>query len=395
MTRLKLCFARAIVMTTGAVALALLTPSQHSMAAGQWFTLVPRYSLTEVELSSPARASVLTDSEVVAGRACYPGIGCHAFYYKDGNVRDLGTLGGHDSWAHGANDRGQVVGDSETGQSSIGGFLYQDGVLQDFGALVGMLATAHGINKQGQVTGGATTSDFYTHAYVYNDGVVHDLGTLGGSWSEGLAINDRGNVTGYSATSDQNVRAFIYRDGVMEDIGTLGCCNSLGSDINERGDVTGQSAGIDSEGNFFADHAFLYSNGVMRDLGTLGGYFSIGSAVNDSRQVTGNSITEHGEYHAFLYVNGAMHDLNDLIESDDPLRLHVTLYEGADINDHGVIVANGRNTQTGQDMVYVLRPVNNGGGGSIDWQTICLLALFVAWSTYSGFMARRHGQAYC
>jgi probable HAF family extracellular repeat protein len=168
----------------------------------------------------------------------------------------------------------------------------------------------------------------------------------------------------------------------MEDIGTLGCCNSIGNDINEQGDVAGQSSGIDSGGNYFADHAFLYSSGAMRDLGTLGGYFSVGLAVNRHRQVTGLSLTERGEYRAFLFSNGAMHDLNDLVDSKDPLRPHVTLIEGADINDHGVIVANGRNAQTGEDMVYLLRPMNGGGGGLSDWLALCFLALVIALRMY-------------
>ena len=180
-------------------------------------------------------------------------------------------------------------------------------------------------------------------------------------------------VTGQSYVSgDLYLHAFLYRDGGMEDLGTLGCCDSVGNDINERGDVAGQTSAPESTVAHPVNHAFLYSDGVMRDLGTLGGVYSVGYAVNENRNVTGTSSTDQpNEFHAFLYAHGVMHDLNDLVSSSDPLALDVTLLDGVDINDHGVIVANGYNAKTGNYTVYLLTPIKQGGGGSTggagDW----------------------------
>jgi len=243
-----------------------------------------------------------------------------------------------------------------------------------------MPATATGLNNNGQVTGGASVTALDAHAYIYDEDGFTDLGTLGGHNSQGFGINDQGMVTGQSSVSgDLYLHAFLYHDGGMEDLGTLGCCDSVGNDINERGDVAGQTSAPESTVSHPVNHAFLYSDGVMHDLGTLGGGYGVAYAVNQDRKVTGTSSTgEPSEFHAFLYADGVMHDLNDLVSPNDPLAPKVTLLDGVDINDDGVIVANGFNAETGIYTVYLLTPIKNGGGGATGEREIGLLALLVA-----------------
>lgn len=91
-----------------------------------------------------------------------------ALWEKKGEVRDLGTLGGLGSTARGMNDRGQVVGESDTNaEIKPGGnlldpdpraFLWEQGKMTDLNTLLPhrsgwVLREATAINNRGQIIG--------------------------------------------------------------------------------------------------------------------------------------------------------------------------------------------------------------------------------------------------
>jgi len=84
--------------------------------------------------------------------------------------------------------------------------------ISDLGTLGGTSSVASSINDRGQVVGYSQTASGELHAFLWGKGTMTDLGTLGGNFSEAAAIiNDRGQVVGSSGTGSGEEHAFPGR----------------------------------------------------------------------------------------------------------------------------------------------------------------------------------------
>jgi probable HAF family extracellular repeat protein len=149
-------------------------------------------------------------------------------------MSDLGTLGRHaGTGARAVNDRGQIVGYSQTATSMSHAFLWDAGTMIDLGGggntTTGILAA--GINERGQVAG----------TFLWQDGTATTLGTLGGEYSNARAINEWGQIVGDAWTAEPQVHASLWQGGKVIDLGTLGGDRSSAYGINDCSRVVGEA----------------------------------------------------------------------------------------------------------------------------------------------------------
>jgi probable HAF family extracellular repeat protein len=142
------------------------------------------------------------------------------------------------------NDLGQIAGTVYAGLDSLGdgvfhAALWQNGTVKDLGTLGGSNSFATGINIWGQVVGSSeiacTTNSLNvcTHAFLWQNGVMSDLGTLPGyENSEPVGLNLWGQIVGLSdeptvSCSTCPARsAFLWEAGKMANLADLVPVNS-------------------------------------------------------------------------------------------------------------------------------------------------------------------------
>jgi probable HAF family extracellular repeat protein len=184
-------------------------------------------------------------------------------------ISELPLLPGDTSGAATAlNDRGQIVGISGICDQAVGRFtaihavLWEDGNVTDIGNLGGVAwHTPNAINQYGDVVGFSNFSEadggnLRPHAFLWSESSgIEDLGTLAAPLndnSDAWGVNKRRQVVGSSCDADGNCHAFLWQDGEMLDLNDLVDSEDVliaAYDIDDRGRITGQA--VDDEAGAF------------------------------------------------------------------------------------------------------------------------------------------------
>jgi probable HAF family extracellular repeat protein len=248
------------------------------------------------------------------------GYTCLGFVWDSGVKRELPPLpGGHNSFATGADNIGQVVGWAENGVHDttcvapqvlqFRPVIWGPGTeqIRDLPLVAGDTSgAATAINNRGQVVGISGICDQAVgrysakHAVLWDNGNVVDIGNLGVElWNTPMAINQHGNIAGFFGTDPADLdgnflRGFFWsqQEGIREiaPLPLAGHISSQANGVNERGQVVGFSCTIDSD-----CRAFLWENGVLKNLNDLvapgfTGVLLFAQDINDQGEITGRAF---------------------------------------------------------------------------------------------------------
>jgi probable HAF family extracellular repeat protein len=342
----------------------------------------PRYRVTD--LGELVEAVALNDSGEVVGNLQLPDHSYHAFLFSQGQLHDLGTLGGPNSFAVGINADGVVVGNSDEAEEMPGRghqrrsspFVYENGKMRPIRSSgkppLPDIWTVRDLNNRGQLA----IETKPQQGAVLSNGVIVSLGTFvpkgvghqvgwkvarDGTrtplilYNEGYTvpgrINDSGEVIGEAATPTGEC-SFLYSKGVLCELKGM-----YATDINATGQIVGTFRAKDG-----FSHACLCVNGKVTDLGVPPG-FKDGRAegINASGEIVGNGSTVVGggflwigvDSRPFLYVDGHWIDLSAHVDlAGSGLK---SLYDAKRINARGMII--GKAMGPGAYHGYLLTPV--------------------------------------
>ena len=293
----------------------------------------------------------------------------HAVLWEHGQMTDLGTLaGGYDSSANAVNSRGEIVGQAYNtipDPNSLFGYGYQsrafywnNGAMQDLGTLgTGTDAMAGLINEQGQVVGrsyinsipnptcaGISAFNFTTGSFLWDkENGMKDIGSLGGACTLANDLNNHGQIVGGSSlTGDTTVHPFVWNaaSGITDLLNPSDSSYGFADGENAHGDVAGGTC------DSVTCYALLWRKSGRHWHKTIlstvtDNAFSI--SINASEQVVGNVGTNSSA--PFLWEDGGpIVDLNTLVSPGSGLQFS----EAHQINDRGEIAigaldANGNN----------------------------------------------------
>jgi probable HAF family extracellular repeat protein len=293
---------------------------------------------------SESNAFAVSDSGLVAGPAsnaipdpyscsffiCW-GTETRAVIWQNGVIHDLGTLGGPDALPLFMNNTGQIAGQSYTsftpntvtGQPNMDPFLWKNGTMRDLGSLGGGFGVPNGMNGQGEVVGQSDLAgDQASHPFLWNGARLVDLGTLGGDSGTAYAVNDAGQVVGAAdLPGGQTHDGFLWQSGRMTDLkptGGAACSNAFA--INAGGQAIGNAT--DCQGQALA--AVLWVHGSASDLNTLIAPSSLhlteAEYIDDRGEIVAFATLPNGNQHVVLLVPSGL-AASEGLRSNAPLPL--------------------------------------------------------------------------
>jgi probable HAF family extracellular repeat protein len=294
----------------------------------------------------------LNDQGQVVGYSSLADGSTHAFLF-DGQIHDLGTFGGVDSYAYGINNFGDIaIANSVKNPDNTftrNGIRYENGVANSLGPINNRIY----VNNAKQYAYDQTVNGV-SHAFLYSNGVAQDLNSFGNGFaSHSWGISDAGHVI-----MENEPQWLIYQNNSVTTIADPAAARvTFARAVNSAGDVAGERDGSNT------NRAFVYHNGTYTDLPLLAaGTSSEAYGIASNGWVLGEADLPapgggfFGE--AAVFHDGQVFDLNTLISPSDAQKYHLT--EAIAMNSSGQILVDEGALPFGQDssMAFLLTPID-------------------------------------
>ncbi len=169
---------------------------------------------------------------------------------------DLGLSTDFTSIANGVSDDGWIVGFYQDTRTVAVfprlAFAYHDGEVIELGTLGGAGSVALGAGLGGRVIGAAQNEAGVWRAFLWFDDDMTDLGSLGGAESRALALNAHGQIVGAAMTAADGIRGFVWQDDTIVDVNDhlppdAGLTVTAVTGINDNGHMI--AVAVDGSGN--------------------------------------------------------------------------------------------------------------------------------------------------
>lgn len=180
----------------------------YSILGNQYFFLWnEKEGLTLIDLPSSAATPLILNNEGQIAGNYYVGSSIRGFFWDSlHGFKDLGSLGGKNTYVTDMNDLGQIVGYSQTNIPNP--------------AMCSHFNTAFGVNE------------VVAHGFLWKDNVMFDLGALTGDMglkegsSQAVGIDNNGLIIGHSTyimvhkgnLMSSEARAVIWRNGKIDEL---------------------------------------------------------------------------------------------------------------------------------------------------------------------------------
>ena len=173
-----------------------------------------------------------------------------------GGTTQVDYPGAPDSALLGINNRGELVGQYDLGDQSVGGsFILDNGKYTNFVDPPGSMpfnVFAQAANDPGLIVGSFIGSDGIQHAFVLKDGIYTTFDVPGSIGTVLVGVNDRGQAVGVADSG-----GFVLDTATMTISASIACPGgfSFPNGINNRGQVAGTCKFLGEPGP--AGHGFI------------------------------------------------------------------------------------------------------------------------------------------